>query len=207
MTPRSSSPAQAAGAETRAKIIAATLQTLRDEGIVGASARAIARTGGFNQALIFYHFGSVTDLLVAAAVAESAQRAERYEPVLAGVSTLPELVRVARELHELETEQGGLNVLTQLMAGAASSPELQRGILDAFAPWMTLVQDAVARVLTDTPYADIVPIGDMSFAIAALFVGVELLHNLDPERGSAPSLFSTFEALANVLELLIRPAV
>ena len=60
------------GAEqTRARILDAALQALRDEGIAGISARNIARHGGFNQALIFYHFRSVEGLLVAVARSES----------------------------------------------------------------------------------------------------------------------------------------
>ncbi|MCP3987556.1 MAG: TetR family transcriptional regulator [Actinomycetia bacterium] len=45
------------GLETRDRIIDAALDTVRVEGLVGTSVRAIARTGGFNQALVFYHFG------------------------------------------------------------------------------------------------------------------------------------------------------
>ena len=179
---KSSSATQAAGAETRARIVAATIATLRDEGIVGASARAIAKRGDFNQALIFYHFGSVTDLLVAAAIEESRDRAERYAPRLAEVRTLPELVAVARDLHEQEMAEGGLAVLTQLLAGSASSPELRKGILDAFGAWMGHVDAAVARTLEGTPYASLVSTADMSHAISALFFGIELLHNLDPEQ-------------------------
>ena len=73
-----------AGAEaTRARIVDAALQALRDEGIAGISARGIARHGGFNQALIFYHFGSVEGLLVAVAQSESERRSALYAPALA----------------------------------------------------------------------------------------------------------------------------
>jgi hypothetical protein len=37
----------------------AALETLKPTGFAGASARERARTGGFNQALLLYHFGSV----------------------------------------------------------------------------------------------------------------------------------------------------
>ena len=56
---------------TRSRIIEAALQTVREEGFAETTARAIARHGGFNQALIFYHFGSVDALLVAVARSES----------------------------------------------------------------------------------------------------------------------------------------
>ena len=204
MAGRLSTSTHQGGEETRARIMVATLQTLGTEGIIGATARAIARTGGFNQALIFYHFGSVTELLVAAAKYEGEQRAQRYAPRLQSVQALPELVAVAKELHTEELAAGGLNVLTQLLAGAASSAELRRGMMEAFAPWMQLVEDAVERVLAGTPYAGVVSSVDLSFAITSLFLGVELLHTLDPERETALSLFTTFEALATIVEALMH---
>jgi len=202
---RLSTSTHQSGDETRARIMTATLQTLGTVGIVGATARAIARTGGFNQALIFYHFGSVTDLLVAAARYEGEQRAQRYAPRLQSVQELPDLVAVAKELHTEELVEGGLNVLTQLVAGAASSPELRRGLMDAFKPWMQLVEDAVERVLAGTPYAGVIRSDDLSFAITSLFLGVELMHTLDPERETATALFTTFEALATIVQTILRP--
>ncbi|MGD0455999.1 MAG: TetR family transcriptional regulator, partial [Solirubrobacteraceae bacterium] len=53
-------------APTKLKIAEAALETLKQRGFAGASAREIAGVGGFNQALIFYHFGSVQKALLAA---------------------------------------------------------------------------------------------------------------------------------------------
>src|ERR1051325_7656765 len=94
------------GDATKACIVDAALVALREEGILGASARSIARHGDFNQALIFYHFGSVTDVLLAAVDRLSAQRAQRYEERLAQVSSLHELVAVAGELHREDLADG-----------------------------------------------------------------------------------------------------
>jgi len=201
---RLSASARTTGKETRARIIAAALETLREEGIVGATARAIARRGEFNQALIFYHFGGVTDLLVATAVHAGEQRAQLYQPRLESVATLSELVTVARELHDAELEQGGLNVLTQLLAGAASSAELRAGLMTSFQPWMHLVEETVARVLAPTPYASLVRTSDLAFAIASLFLGIELMHTLEPDTDQAAAAFETFGALATVVEALLQ---
>ena len=43
---------------TKQQIARAALEALRTEGFAGATSRAIGRIGGFNQALIFYHFGT-----------------------------------------------------------------------------------------------------------------------------------------------------
>jgi AcrR family transcriptional regulator len=96
------------------------METVKVEGITGASARAIARVGSFNQALIFYHFGSIEGLLVTVAKVEGEQRALRYKGAFETVTNLKELISVARAVHVEEQAQGTINLLTQLLAGAAS---------------------------------------------------------------------------------------
>src|SRR5262245_56761889 len=94
-------PAKSAAAEeTRARIIDATIETLKTEGIVGTSARAIARAGDFNQALIYYHCGSINDVLVAALARMGEARIASYEDRVKDVDTFPELARVGAELHQ-----------------------------------------------------------------------------------------------------------
>lgn len=194
---------QTSGEDTRARMVAAALSTIRTDGIASVSARSIARTGGFNQALIFYHFGSVDGLLVAASRAESERRSALYAERLGGVTSLPDLVRVARDLHEEEAKHGSVAVLSQMLAGAATSPELAAGVRDGFDPWMALVEEAVTRVLAGTPYAGIVPVEDLSFAIASMFLGMELITGLQPEASRDRSLFVTLEALATLVDLLL----
>jgi AcrR family transcriptional regulator len=200
--------AKATGEDTRARIIEATIQTLRTEGIVGTSARTIARHGGFNQALVFYHFGSVEGLLVATSAEESSRRAARYAGALEGVATLPDLVAVARRIHDEEVDEGAVTVLTQLLAGASGNPVLKGGLAAGFAPWMDLVDQAVTRVLDSTPLAGLLPTADLTFAISSLFLGIELLTAIDPDDQRGPALFRTFDTVATMLDLLLKtPAV
>jgi AcrR family transcriptional regulator len=200
--------AKATGEDTRSRIIDATLETLRSEGIVGTSARTIARHGEFNQALVFYHFGSVEGLLVAAGAEESARRAAHYADALQDVATLPELVAVAKRIHDEEVEGGSVTVLTQLLAGANGNPALKRGLSAGFAPWMDLVDEAVTRVLDATPLAGLLPTGDLTFAITSLFLGIELLTAIDPDDQRGQALFRTIEMLATMVDLLLKtPAV
>lgn len=195
---------QMTGEETRSRIIAAAVGTLNDEGITGASARTIARRGAFNQALIFYHFGSVEGLLLAAALSEGEKRSAHYADRFGRVDSLAELVSVAREVHSKEMAEGGPTVLTQLLAGSISSPTLAKGILEAMKPWMTLVEQAVNNVIGGGPLADMVPIADVAFAIASLFLGMELLANLDPEAERSDALFDSIARVAGVMEMLLK---
>src|SRR5467141_21980 len=84
---------------TRGRIVEAAIETLKSEGYGGASARAIARTGRFNQALIFYHFGTLKDLLLAALDETSDRRMRAYAKAVEGVRTLPDLFEVAARIY------------------------------------------------------------------------------------------------------------
>jgi len=198
-------PARApASEETRQRIIGAALETVRREGIVGASARAIARTGGFNQALIFYHFGSVNDLLLAAVDFMSDLRMQRYEERLAEVDTLPELVAGAKGLHAEDVEGGHIRVLSQMVAGSSASPELAAQLLRRFDPWIEVVEGAISRVIAGTPYEGVLPVHDLAFVVAALFLGIELLTHLDTDNGHAESLYRTIDLMAALVGSLLQ---
>jgi AcrR family transcriptional regulator len=183
--------------DTKDRIVDAALQTLREEGLAGASARAIARTGGFNQALIFYHYGSIEQALLAGVDRLSADRLERYEQRLAEVTTLAGLVAVARQLHAEDRQQGHLVVLSQLLAGSMAKTELRREVRARFEPWITLVRDAVHRVLAGTPFAEVVPEREVAVAVTALFLGLELLTRLEGEGDDAP-VFDAISGLAGL---------
>lgn len=192
------------GAETRDRIVEAAQRCLRTEGIAGASARAIARHGDFNQSLIFYHFGSVDGLLQATAREDADRRAALYADRLAEVATLAELVAVGRQIHEVENAQGSTAVLTQLLAGAVSSPSLSQAILDGQRPWTTLVQDALRRVVADTALASVVPLDDLAFAISSLFLGMELMAGLDTDHDRVTGLFTSLDAVSALLDAMLR---
>ena len=84
---------------TRDQILEATLETLKEEGFAGATSRAIARRGGFNQALVFYYFGSLDGLLLAALDLTSERRLERYREAFAQAKGLEEMLRVSAEIY------------------------------------------------------------------------------------------------------------
>jgi AcrR family transcriptional regulator len=183
---------------TRERIIEAALDTLREEGFGRTTARAIARRGGFNQALIFYHFGTVPKLLLEAFRATSEEQVARYRAAAAEVSSLSDLVSIAQRLHKDDMESGSITAITQLMA-AASDPEESRAVLDRFEEWISLVQDALGRAVTGSR-AEVVPTREAAYAISAMFLGIELLSRLDPERSEADAVLEMMANLARLIE-------
>ncbi|MGH9225256.1 MAG: TetR/AcrR family transcriptional regulator [Acidimicrobiales bacterium] len=194
-----------AGDETRARIVEAALHTIRDEGVVGTSARAIARAGGFNQALIFYHFGSVQQVMLAAVERISAQRMARYQERLAGVQTMAELLAVGADCHREDVEEGNIRVLAQMLAASSSSPQLAGQLQAFFDPWVRLVEEAVTRVVGGTAYDGAAPVHDVAMGVVGLFMGMELLSQLYDTQPSAAALFQTMGSIASLLEGLLSP--
>jgi AcrR family transcriptional regulator len=188
-----------AGGTTRDRIVEATLRTVREEGFADTTARAIARTGGFNQALIFYHFGSVDRLLQEAFEEASARQVEKYRAAASEVSTLQDLVRIARRLHAEDLESGAVSAVVQLMA-AVRGPEEGAALLDRFDGWIELVREALERALAGTPITGMVPSREAAYAICAMFLGVELMTRLDPDRTEAEPVFDMLEAIAKLVE-------
>jgi len=196
------------GDETKARIINATLDTLKAEGIVGTSARAIARAGDFNQALIFYHFGSVDDAIIAAVNQMSTHRITSHKTHLEGANSLSELVQVAKKLHNDDTSNNNMTVLTQAFAGAAGDTEMGPKLYAALEPWSDVVGETIERIVKDMPGAGTVPTQQIANAISAMFLGIELLDDLDPAKAHADQLFDSLDSLASLLDdLLATPLI
>ena len=195
------------GEETKARILAATLSTLKAEGIVGTSARAIARTGDFNQALIFYHFGSVDDAIVAAVGKMSQRRLKKHRTKLETATSLPEVIRVARDLHQDDTDNDNMTVLAQAFAGAAGDPEMGPKLYAELEPWSQMLGGVIENVVADMPGAQSIPNQQIADAISAMFLGIELLDDLDPSRNHAMQLFDSLEGLAQLLDDLLATSL
>lgn len=187
--------------ETRRRLVEAAIETLKEEGFAGASARAIGRRGDLNPALIFYHFGSVNDLLLAALDETSRRRMERYQEAVRDVDDLSRLIGVAADIYREDLESGHITVLAEMIAGASSVPDIGPEIASRMEPWVQFAEAAIGGVLRDTPMGQVLPVRDIAFAVVALYLGIELVTHLDGDRSRAESLF----AVAGMAGSLLAP--
>lgn len=189
--------------DTKTKLLDGALRTLTEQGIAKTSARTIAATAGVNQALVFYHFGSVDELLAAACRYGAEQRVGRYRDRLAGISSLSELLAFGREMHEIERAEGHVAVLGQLLAGAQTHPRLAPATAAGLDLWITEIEKVLTRVLSTTPLGEFTdPVG-LARAVAASFVGIELYEGVDPAGAfSALAALEQLTVLVTALESL-----
>jgi AcrR family transcriptional regulator len=189
---------------TAQTIVKAALETLREEGFAGATSRAIARRGGFNQALIFYHFGSLEGLLIAALRQASEQRLARYREVIARISTLEELVPAMADLREEDKAAGHVQVVAQVIAGSANRPELASSVVELIEPWVALAEETFERVLPTG-----LPVADLAYGTVVWYVGANLVTHLDPAGTRMDAIFAHAREWAPLVAPLVgglRPA-
>jgi AcrR family transcriptional regulator len=188
---------------TKLQIAQAALDTLKQKGFAGASAREIASTGTFNQALIFYHFGSVQNAMLAALDLVSARRMTAYGQAFEQARTLPELASLARRIYAEDLENGYVTVLGEMVAGGVSDVELGGEVVARLQPWIDLVADKLREVLAGSLLESMIPAGDVAFAIVALYLGVDMLSHLEGERARAESLLGLGERYAPLFGALL----
>jgi AcrR family transcriptional regulator len=193
---------RAQSAEVRAALVAAAIQALRETGFAGASAREIASRAGYSQALVFYHFGSVNDLLLAALDEVSARRMEAYRGLLEHASSMTALAESARAIFIQDLDAGYVRVLTEMITGAQAVPGLGDQVAARLRPWRDLAEEAVRRALGRSAASLLLPPAEAGHALVAVFLGLELLTTLDSDRDAALAVFDRLRSLARMLDMV-----
>jgi len=199
-------PGTRAADSTRERLVRAALKTLTQEGFVGTTARAIARTGKLNQALIFYHFGSVDRLLLAALDATSQDRLNRYRAGLAQISRLSDLVEAMARLYKEDVLSGHITAVQEMVAAGSSVPALRKEVLARMEPWIGFAKEVITRLTAGTVVDKLVPVDDLAFSAVALYFGIETITNLGSDRGRAETLFATGRRFAPLADALLQSA-
>jgi AcrR family transcriptional regulator len=186
-------------ANTRRSLIDAAIETLKENGFSGASARAIAERAGLNQGLVFYHFGSVSNLLLAALDAVSEDRMIRFNAAIENVSSPNDLMDVAAQIYREDLDTGHVTVLVEMIAGASSTPGLGAEVATRIVPWFAFTKDAIDKTFGDSPFASLLPADDVAYTIVALFLGLEMLTHLDGDRERVLTIFGRAQQLVTML--------
>src|SRR5919198_482670 len=146
---------------TKQQILEAAFATLKEDGFAAATSRAVARRGGFNPALVFYYFGSMDALLLAALDWTNELRLAAYRERLAGETTAEAVLSAAQQLFE---------------------PDLAPQMLERMQPWLELCEQTLERVAADSPLAAAFPRQELAHAIVTFYLGANLLTHLEADR-------------------------
>src|SRR5256886_1182520 len=176
---------QRGGMDTKERLVDGALRAVRTHGIAGVSARTVAAAAGVNQALVFYHFGTLDELLTAACQSATEQRVAAYRDRLHAVGSLRDLLDLGRTLHEEERAQGNVTVLAQLLAGAQTDERLAAPVAAALRLWTDEIETVLRRVLDASALRGLADPAGLANAVSAAFIGLELYEGVDPAGATA----------------------
>jgi AcrR family transcriptional regulator len=180
--------------KTKERLLAAALESLKEDGFAGATSRAIARRGGVNQALVFYHYGSLDGLLLAALERTSEERLGHYRARIDAIETLDELLRAARSLYEQDRASGHVTVVSQMIAGSLARPELAPQVLERMQPWLDFAERTIERLVPP-----LLPARELAWAAVTFALGANLLSHLAPADDRTAALFASVEEATPLL--------
>lgn len=198
---------------TRQTLIDGTMRVLREQGIAAVSARTIAAAAGVNQALVFYHFGSVDGLVSTACRESTAQRVAIMQPQLDAVSTFAELVDLADRLHRQERTEGNVTVLAQVLAGSHGNPAIAEAAQACLELWKQPVRATLTRLLRGSPLSDVLEADALTELVSATFIGLEMMEPVRSQDSVSQSLAgvarlaATLDGLGPVSRRALRSAL
>jgi AcrR family transcriptional regulator len=188
--------------DTRRRLLDAADQVLREQGYAGASARSIATAAEANSALVFYHFGGVDQLLLAALDRATEERMALHRATAAKARTVEELVEAATTIYRTDLERGYLAQFGELVAAAVTKPALRAEISVRAEPWVGFVAEQWERVVGGTPLGKLLPARDVADAAITFYLGVNLFSVIDPDRQRTDGVFALAARLAPQAKLL-----
>lgn len=185
---------------TREKLLKAAAETFREHGAAGTSARTIAARADVNQALVFYHFGTVSELIAAACRGRVEEAVGQYRTQFSDVSSLSGLLGVGRELNVRERAAGNVALMAQLMAAAVHDPVLADGARYGMQLWTAEIEAVLDRVLRGSPLTEIADVPGLARMVCAAFIGLELYEGADAE--GAGQALDALERLVVLIEVV-----
>ena len=170
--------------DTKERLLRATAEIIGQLGLSAATARAIGDRAEVNQALVFYHFGTVSELIEQASNQAVREAIDRYRDRFDHVTSLSQLLQVGRDLNQHEHQIGNVAMMGQLMANAARDPGIARAAQRAMNLWVDEIEKVLTRLMATSPLSDLVDPHGLSCAVTASFIGMELYETVDADESA-----------------------
>jgi AcrR family transcriptional regulator len=151
--PRAPAPSEdlrlAKGRSTRAQLLAAAADLLREQGYAATTMRAVADRAGARLSLVHYHFGSKQGLLVAVLEDLTERLLERQQAMFADERPFAEQWRTACDYLREDIRSGYVRILWELWAAGLADPALAERWRATQRGWRELIVARLERLETE----------------------------------------------------------
>lgn len=164
----------AQGRSTRALLLAAAGDLLREEGYAATSTRAVAERAGLQLSLVHYHFGSKRGLLLAVLEDLTESLLDRQRAMFSDSRSFADQWRTACDYLREDIRSGYVRILWELWAAGLADPELAERWRATQRGWRELLEARLERLQTERGVE--LPMRPRALAalIGSLFEGAEV---------------------------------
>ena len=163
---------------TRERIVHATVELMAEQGIDRVRTRAVAERAGVNPALVHYHFGSMSALLLEAAEDALIRELGPSVDLLTSAPTIQEGITATLDWIEAEGQRTpGSTILAEAMVKATRDPAFRRWTRQASRRWRTAILERLRRALADGEIEATLDLEATAVLLAAALDGL-LFHRL-----------------------------
>ncbi len=187
---------------TQQQLMKAALDVITEKGIDGATARAIADSAGVNQSLVFYYFGSVTGLIIAAVSDMSARRFTLYKEQLADVENMADASIKLYEVFVEDRKTCSFMILSQFVAAAQNDEDIAQAVEKVFDPWIELTHHSLVRILGNANLPNDLTYDDVAMGLMSLFMGVQYMSSIPAYETKMEELVGKIPTMGPLFALL-----
>lgn len=180
---------------TRAAIITATEQVMREEGYAAASTRRVAARAGLKPSLVHYYFPTTEDLLLAVYQKGADASDRQLEAALASPDPLRALWRIL-----IDTTHTSLAI--EMMALANHRKPIRAEIADHIAATRARQVEALTRALGDR----LAEFGGSAEALAMVLTGIGRALIMEGTLGASSGHADAVAWVEQLLDKLVVPA-
>lgn len=188
----------AQGRSTRALLLAAAGDLLREEGYAATSTRAVAERAGTRLSLVHYHFGSKRGLLLAVLEDLTERLLNRQRAMFSDSRPFADQWRSACDHLREDIDSGYVRILWELWAAGLADPELAERWRVIQRGWRELIEVRLERLQAKRGVGLPMPPRALATLIGNLFEGAEAEILAGVPEDEAPHL----EALEACGELI-----
>lgn len=189
------------GRSTRALLVAAATEVLREHGYAGTSMRAVAERAGVQLSLVHYHFGSKRALMVTVMEELTAGLLERQQAMWTDGRSFAEQWRTACEYLRRDIDSGYVRILWELWAAGLADEELAASWRATQSSWRTLIVARIERWQEETGVRPPMSPRALAALMANVFEGAETEMLAGVGEDEAPHL-EALEACAALIDRL-----
>ena len=160
--------------DTRTALVEATVAVLASQGFSATSARAVAERAEVAPGGVFYHFGSMDELLAEVFTTCLDRRIARLR---AAVEVPPDQLAAAfTGAVRDEFAHPESRALLELVVGAIDSPVLGARVREGLAASFAFTREVVDRLVGDSPLAAALPLDLVAQVAASAFFGLAVME-------------------------------